>query len=125
MDDYKNILNKILEVINYSEDKNVFVSEFIKNVQLQSLIDLLKTLPADKQEEIKNQLSANPDNQEKISEILKNFFSQDQMQESLKNASKEAISKYIQSISSTLSASQKTNLTRVLESAGSGFSAAS
>lgn len=105
MDDYKIILLKILEAIDFNQDKETFVAEFLKNIHLQSLIDLIKTLPSDKQEEIRSQLSAKPDDPKRISEILGNYFSQDQMQESLKNASKEAISNYIQYISETLSAS--------------------
>jgi len=115
-EDFKNILIKILETINYSEDKDEFVAEFLKNIQLESLLDLINTLPSNKQEDIKNQLSKSSDNQKKVAEILEIYFLQDQIQQSLENVSKNAVIKYIQTISQTLSDSQRANLIEVLES---------
>lgn len=115
MNDFKTVILNILETIGFSDNKETFIAEFLKNIHLQSLLDLVETLTTDKQEELRNQLSVISDDQEKVSETLKKYFSEDQMQQSLKNAARDAISKYIQSISHTLSDSQRESLAQILE----------
>lgn len=118
MKEYKAFFLKILEAIDFSENKEAFATEFLETIYLQSLLDLIKTLSNDKQEEIKSQFSIKPDNQEKVSKMLKIYFTEDQMQQSLKNAAKDTFLKYIQAIDHTLSNTQKENLTQILK----GFS---
>jgi hypothetical protein len=119
MNDYKNMLLEILGAINYSEDKEEFMAEFTKNLQLQSLRDLLQASPSDKFEGAKNQLLtafSDPQNDpQKISEILKDFFSENQVKQSVENAAKEAFTNYITAISDVLSGTQRENLIKVLE----------
>lgn len=104
------LLIKILEVIDYSDDKDAFISEFTKNVHLQSLLDLISTLPADKQEEIKTKLTPNVNDADKVASTLSAYFTQSQMQDALEAASKDAMTKYVETISPTLSAPQKQEL---------------
>lgn len=125
MNDYKTTILNILEAIDFSDDKKTFVAEFLRNIHLQSLLDLIEMLPNDKREKIKSQLSTNPDNQEIVSETLRTYFSEDQLRQSLQNSAKDAIPKYIQSINQTLSASQRDRLIQVLEMAGSITTASS
>ncbi len=70
MNNSKYTLLAILEAIKYEGDKEAFAAEFLRNVHLQSLLDLVATLPSDKQAEIKNQLSANSNDPEKLSKAL-------------------------------------------------------
>ncbi len=105
-----NILLKILEIIGYSENKEAFVDEFLKNVQMQSVIDLIQSLPQDKQSEIKDQFSKIQNDQNKASDLLKSYFTEEQIQEALKNSSKTAMEEYIKAINPTLSSTQKNNL---------------
>ena len=42
--DYKNILLKLLESIDYANDKEAFANQFIGFVQVQALNDLINTL---------------------------------------------------------------------------------
>lgn len=105
-----NILLKILEIIGYSDNKNEFVDEFLKNIQMQSVIDLIQSLPQDQQSQIKKQLSVNPNDPNKAADVLKSYFNNEQIQEALKNASKTAMEEYIKAINPTLSSTQKNNL---------------
>ncbi|MBI2613617.1 MAG: hypothetical protein HYW62_02500 [Candidatus Levybacteria bacterium] len=105
-----NILLKILEIIGYSDDKDAFVDEFLKNVQMQSVIDLIQSLPQDKQSEIKEKLAQIQNDQNKASDLLKAYFTEEQIQEALKNSSKKAMEEYIKAINPTLSSAQKNNL---------------
>mgnify|MGYP001582613593 CR=1 FL=1 len=109
------ILLKILDVIDYGDNKHAFIDEFIKNVQLQSLLDLISTLPTDKQEEIKTKLSTNVNDADKVASTLGAYFTQSQMQDALEVASKNAITKYIETINGTLSVSQKQELANAFQ----------
>jgi hypothetical protein len=104
-----------LNAIDYKEDKELFIADFLQNVQLQSLQNLLQTLPADKLQNIKLQLLASTNDQNKITEILKTSFSQDQIQHAIENAAKEGVSSYIKVIDDLLSDAQRDNLIKVLE----------
>lgn len=110
MNNPKNILLKILEIIGYSDNKEIFADEFLKNIQAQSVIDLIQSLPQDKQSQIKKQLLTNPNDPNKVADVLKLYFNNEQIQEALKNASKTAMEEYIEAISPTLSSTQKNNL---------------
>jgi len=109
------LLLKILKVIDYNEDKEAFISEFIKNVRLQSLLDLISTLPTDKQEEIKAKLTSNANDAVKVTSTISAYFTQSQMQDALETASKDAITKYVETINHTLSVSQKQELANTFQ----------
>jgi hypothetical protein len=77
--------------------------------------DLIQILPPHKLEEIMSQLSAAQNGPGKVTKILKSCFSDEQMQEALKNAAEDAVTNYLIAIDSTLSDSQRENLIQVLE----------
>lgn len=118
MNNHRDILLKILETIGYQDDKEAFVSEFEKNIQLQTIADLIKSLPLDSQVVIRQKLGDTSNNQEKVSAILKDQFPEPQFQIALENAAQDSITKYIQSIQKTLSESQKNDLIKVLKDLG-------
>jgi hypothetical protein len=115
MMDFKAILLDILTAIGYSEDKEAFIEKFIKNVEFQSLMGLMQQLPQNKQEEIENQLLTILNDPQKVSETLKGVFSEEQIQQSLENATKDAVLNYITTVNDTLSVAQRENLTQTLE----------
>jgi cysteinyl-tRNA synthetase len=115
MSNAKYILLKILEAIDYSDNREAFADEFLKNVRLQSLLNLVQSLSARKQTEIKQQLSENKDNPEKISSLLKEHFSQQELHQALENAAKDAVTQYIQTITPTLSMTQKEKLLHIMD----------
>lgn len=110
MNDPKQILIKILEIIGYSEDKDKFATEFLQNVSLQSLLDLFNTLAQDKKDQMQKDVSLAGNDPQKLQEILKNYFSQEQIDTALQNSSKNAITEYIKTIEPTLSDVQKQSL---------------
>lgn len=112
---FRNTLLKILDIIEFSDDKSTFVDEFLRNVQLQSLDNLIQSLPEDKQKEIRQNLSRNSDNPKKVAEILKMHFTEAQMQKALETVSKTAIETYFKTINETLSPAQKNNLASFFE----------
>lgn len=115
MNELRGVLLKILEVINYTEDKEGFTKEFEKNIKIQTIFDLVRSLPNEKQDELKKRLIEVDDNPEKTVEILKEYFSADKIQEEIENITKNSFSEYIETILPTLSASQTDSLQKILE----------
>jgi len=74
MDDAKSIILKILDTIDYSDDKERFADEFLQSVQLHALSNLIQSLPADRQNEIKEELTKNSNSPDVVAGVLKKIF---------------------------------------------------
>jgi hypothetical protein len=109
------ILLKILEAIDYSDNREGPTDEVLKNINLLALVNLVQSLPSEKQIEVKQQLSDNQDNPEKIAALLKEHFSQQELHQALEITIKDTITQYIQTIAPTLSMAQKGKLLHVME----------
>ena len=115
MNDPKVILLRILDIIGYSKDKEKFATEFLQNVSLQALLDLLNTLPQDKKDQLQQQIASVGNNPQTVSELLKSHFTQSQIEQGIQNASKNAVTEYMKAIDPTLSETQRTNLVNLFE----------
>lgn len=113
MDNAKTTLFKILEIIDYQDNKEKFVEEFLKNLQLQSFLDLMQALPEDKRPEIEKQLQNASNNPGELASKIKTYFNEEQLKKSLENTTKNALANYIQAIQSSLSVMQKDNLAKL------------
>ncbi len=111
----KDLILKILDSIDYSDDKEVFVKEFVELVNIQVVESLINSMPQDQQEALNIELSANKENSEKISELLKSRFSEEQMQKSLEETTKKSVEDWMKAIEPTLSDQQKQNLINLSE----------
>lgn len=109
MDNPLDTIVKVLEIIGYKGDKQKFVNQFIENSQKQAVIDLVDTLPADKQAQLKQQLSTASENQIPDN-ILQNYFTKDQYLEALTKATKVSFGSFLETIQSSLTESQTENL---------------
>jgi hypothetical protein len=107
---YKEILLKILDVIEYKDDKEDFTNQFAIIIYSQSLIDLVQSLLASDQEKIKQELSASDNSPEKIEEIIKRCFTEEQRKKALEIAAKNVMVNFIAAIQDTLSPLQGQNL---------------
>jgi hypothetical protein len=114
----RDILLKILEAIDYQDNREAFVDEFLRNIRLQTLVNLVQSLPSEKQIAVKQQVSHNQNDPEKIASLLKDNFSQQELDQALETAANEAVAQYIQAIIPTLSLNQKEKLLDVMEEAG-------
>lgn len=110
MNDPKAIVVRILDIIGYSEDKEKFAGEFLQTMSAQTLLDLFNSLPQDKKDQVKEQMTNTGNNPQAIQDILKTYFSESQIQDGLQNASKNAVAEYIKTIDPTLSETQRDNL---------------
>jgi hypothetical protein len=104
------VILKILESIEYADDKEVFVNKFMNNVSLQAFVDLTQTLTQDKQEELKKAFAAAGEDAQKINDIVKSYFSKEQINSALENAAKNAVTEWMQVVDPTLSDPQRQKL---------------
>jgi hypothetical protein len=103
---YKDILIKILEAIEYTDDKEAFVNDFTQMVESQSVVDLISGLPDDKKELIKSDLST-ASTPEHANETMKKYFTEEQTNQAINKSVQMAISAWMQAIGTTLSDVQK------------------
>ena len=109
MQKYKEFLLKILEIIRYSDNREEFADNFLSQIHLQSLSSLARTLNPQNQDKLKEEVK-NSSNSEELSKNLKNYFSEEQIQKAISEATADAMSRYIETINSTLSENQKEKL---------------
>jgi hypothetical protein len=115
MNDPRDFLLDILTATGYKDDKELFIDEFIRNAYLQSFLDLTKTLPSEKQTELKKDFTSVPDNPEQMPEILLLHFQEAQLQEAITNASTKAMSEWLKALEPALTTAQKAKLANVFE----------
>jgi enoyl-[acyl-carrier-protein] reductase (NADH) len=108
MNSYRDTLRKILESIDYTEDKDTFIEEFMRILQLKVVAALVQKLTPDKQREIEKLL------EEESKIVLENYFTEEEIKSTISKISKELGEEYIKSIAHTLSESQKETLDGVL-----------
>ena len=67
------ILTRVLTIIEYKDDKNAFIQEFLNLCLNQALMETLKDLPKEKQLSLNQELK-NQKGREKISQIVKSYI---------------------------------------------------
>jgi Mg/Co/Ni transporter MgtE len=112
---YQSFLTKLLEAIDFKNDKEQFVGEFIKDTQLETLLELIETLPADKQTAIKEQLSK-ATKPEEITQLMNDNFTQEQLQESFTKNANEAIKGLLETLKDTFTDEQRQKVVQLLQS---------
>ena len=109
----KEILEEILNIIQFKDDKEKFMDQFFKNIKLQALLDLANTLPQDKKNGFKSQIASKSD-EEKASALV-SLFPKDHIDKAVEKSTKEIFSAYISEIESTLSSQQRDEITKYLK----------
>lgn len=110
----KNILQQILTAIDYKGDTNKFIFEYLRNIYLETMFSLIKTLPQDQQDKIAAEIQTNANDADKIQSILNTKFSNEQIQKILEEISKKTTVQFIESINDSLSQDQKQKLQQIL-----------
>ena len=110
MNDPKAILLRILDIIGYSDDKEKYATEFLQNVSLQALLDLINTLPQDKKDQLQEKIAQIGNDTTKMQEELKAYFTDSQLEQAIENSAKNAVTEYMKAIDPTLSETQRTNI---------------
>ncbi len=101
----KDLLLKILDIIDYSNDKAVFVDKFSELNRQEALLNLLERLPKDVQEKMSSS--------EDIAEVRKVISSESYALE-LATVSAEALGSLINNVTPTLSDDQRNQITALI-----------
>lgn len=107
--DPEGILLKLLDIVGFSSDKHKFINEFLTNIKLEALLNLAESLPGDRKQKLK-ELAHSSTDPEKVIDNLRGYFSESEIEHEIQEVSQNAIKKYIEAISQTLSSSQKDQL---------------
>lgn len=106
---YKLILLKLLDAIDYADDKDAFVTEFMHVISTQALVNLLQTLPEDKQQEADKNI-ASAEGQENFNKAVSEYFADEQVAKAVDEASQKAILEWLRSLHNTLNDEQRKKL---------------
>jgi hypothetical protein len=113
--DPRAIILKILDIIEYPENKEEFVNQFIIVCKKQAVTDLISNLSPEKQEQLKNSLSTQ-NKDEEIALIFKDFFSDSDYEHALEKATENTLRKLLESILPDLSSDQRKILKELISS---------
>jgi hypothetical protein len=108
------ILNKVLEIIGFGDDRESFVQKFLENCHKLALQDFIKSLPEETQAEIEKLTDdpASPENAQKFKEILETSNYKD----FLEKATSTLFGEFLEAITPSLSQDQKNELREYLTS---------
>jgi len=113
--DPKQIIEEVLSIIDYEDDKPKYAAEFIDLCEKQALLDCLQALPKERQEDFKQKMSWAKD-QDRVKDIIKEYVTPQQYTDALKKASQTAFTKFIETILPELTDVQKDKLQSYLQS---------
>lgn len=109
----KTILLKILDTIEYRDDKELFCQKFFNLVAQETLGALVYSLPPDKKETVEDQLLEEKD-PVKVQQIFHSTFTQIQIDQMLEMITQNAFRDYIKSIILVLNETQKKSVDELI-----------
>ena len=109
MNDLKHFFADFLNIINYPDDKKEFTNKFLNTIYLETIGELIKTLPQDKQELISQTLQS-AKTPELLQQAVNNTFDQTLFNKTLQNTSQKVFNEYLQTIDTALTPDQKVKL---------------
>jgi hypothetical protein len=107
--DDKKILLALLDIIDFSQDREVYTEQFFQNCQKQAFLDIFNKMPFDKRQHITG-LLGKEENEERKRDLLLQYISEKEYIDSLKSVSQAAFTKLIETLTPTLSTEQLTKL---------------
>ena len=115
MQNPKEVIIKTLDIIGYEKDKDQFAEEFLSACKKQAVVNLIKNLSPEKQEEFKDKIAEAQDEQT-ISILFKAFFDEEAYNQALGKATEDTFRKYLDIIIPNLNAAKKSQLKQLFES---------
>ncbi len=110
--DPKENITRILEIIDFKDDKEKFVNDFLALCQKKAFENLILTLSKEKQEALTQDLEKEDNYQAQLQE----YFTPDQKLQAIQAASKYMMEQYLEEIIPTLTEEQLKNLEDFLSS---------
>jgi hypothetical protein len=95
MNNSRDILLQILDVIGLREEKELAIDDFLTFAEMEAMLNLIESLPRDQHAGIIDQFISMPDVPRKAEKILGPYFTGEHMREALKQATQKAITQHI------------------------------
>ena len=108
----KDILLKILGIIDYRKDRSLFADKFIDLIFRQAFLKVVKNLPFDKKKQLDERLKNK--NLDDSLKILLEYVAKEDFEKAVERISLEMFIDYIQQIMPALSPERKNKLTAYL-----------
>jgi uncharacterized membrane-anchored protein YjiN (DUF445 family) len=108
------ILSSILTIINSHENKETVTHDFLQVCRQATVLTLIENLPQEKQQELKQRIAAITSG-ELGKQIILSYFSDEEYQKTLDEASRKLFQEYIADILSTVSQTTKETLKNYLK----------
>lgn len=108
----KEIILQVLEIIGYQDDREKFSNDFLGLILQKSINDLAEKLSQDKIDQLRQRLSLTTP--EKLETLLKEYFSKEELDSSVRKVSESMFKEYLEEVSPTLSDTQRENLQNYL-----------
>lgn len=112
--DPRTILLKVFTLVNFEDDKEAYADRFIKNCEQQALVDVISTLPKEKQVELTQKMVWTQDPKRQKA-IVTEYIPQQAYIEALKKAAEKAFRELIEAVKPTLSNEQVDKLNSYLK----------
>lgn len=116
MNDPKELILKILEIIGYKDDREKFAADFVSAIHRKAISNCVGSLTEEQKNSLEEQLSGIIRSPEEVSKILFQFITDDQYQQSVEKASKEIMRGYLEAIAPILSEDQTNQLNKYFNS---------
>ncbi len=107
MDNSKQVILKILDIIEFSEDREKFADGFLTLIYKNALGDCLSSLPEDTQKLLAQRLSDQNIDPQIFSDTIMHYVKRAQFRKSLEKCAKATMDGYIKAILPTISEDQK------------------
>jgi hypothetical protein len=95
MNNAQDILLQILAIIGPRNGKAQDVADLLTFIEMQALLDLIESLPPEKQKQVTEQFMTLPDEPQKAEKIFSPYYTREQMRETLREATKKAIAQHV------------------------------
>lgn len=111
----KEIISKALELIGYDGDKDAFANKLLENILEQAVLDLIETLPQDKQDSLKQELNGIADPQ-KIHDVVTTYATSEEYSKVLEQTAAKVMEDWLVKVGPSLSETQRVDLETYLAS---------
>ncbi len=108
MEPHRQIFIQILDIINFSGNKDEFTNSFFQLIYQSALLHLIQTLSPEKQQEFLALSSA--DSLDKTKNSILQFFTQERINQAVNEETTKQVQEYINTIMPTLTEQQKGTL---------------
>ena len=112
--DYKSLLGEMLRIVGYEGDVSMFMLDFEKKIQTETISRIIKSLPDEEKMELEKIFSIEGKDLENLPRAIKARLGEEMILGSLRDTATDFIVDYVNYITPNLSDDRRQNLTNLL-----------